>query len=113
MSQRSSLREEAQSLDQELTGVPLRGEDQDVLVKSRIGQGAFKRLLRGRYPGCCLRGMNDQRLLIASHIKPWRESSAEEKIDMDNGFLLCPNHDFLFDKKLIYSGSASQIAEKF
>ena len=81
--------------------MPLLGEDLDIVAKRRIGQSAFKKLLRGRYPGCCLCGLNDQRLLIASHIKPWSESSAEEKVDMDNGFLLCPNHDFLFDRKLI------------
>ena len=99
--ERAELKEEAQSFDQVLARVPLRGEDLDTVAKRRIGQGAFKKLLRGRYPGCCLCGLNDQRLLIASHIKPWSESSAEEKVDMDNGFLLCPNHDFLFDRKLI------------
>lgn len=99
--ERTTLKGEVQSLDQEFAGVPLLGENMDAVAKRRIGQGAFKKLLRGRYPGCCLCGMNDQRLLIASHIKPWSESSAEEKVDIDNGFLLCPNHDFLFDRKLI------------
>ena len=99
--ERAELKDEAQRLDQELARVPLRGEDLDAVAKRRIGQGAFKKLLRGRYPGCCLCGLNDQRLLIASHIKPLSESSAEEKVDIDNGFLLCPNHDFLFDRKLI------------
>ena len=32
-----------------------------------------------------------------SHIKPWRSSDSSEKLDVDNGFLLCPNHDRLFD----------------
>ena len=107
--EQAELKEEAQMFDQELTGVPLRGEDQDVLAKRRIGQSAFKKLLRGRYPGCCLCGLNDQRFLIASHIKPWSESSAEEKVDIDNGFLLCPNHDFLFDRKLITFSDSGKI----
>ena len=40
-------------------------------------------------------------LLIASHIKPWSESSNEEKLDSYNGLLLLPNYDKLFDKHLI------------
>ena len=35
--------------------------------------------------------------MIASHIKPWIESSSKEKLDVENGLLLCPNHDKLFD----------------
>jgi predicted restriction endonuclease len=40
-------------------------------------------------------------LLTASHIKPWIESEPKEKLDVDNGFLMCPNHDKLFDKGYI------------
>ena len=35
--------------------------------------------------------------MIASHIKPWSESEDDEKLDPDNGLLLCPNHDKAFD----------------
>lgn len=35
--------------------------------------------------------------MIASHIKPWAVSEAKEKLDINNGLLLCPNHDKLFD----------------
>ena len=40
-------------------------------------------------------------ILVASHIKPWNESSNEEKLDPYNGLLLLPNYDKLFDKHLI------------
>ena len=40
-------------------------------------------------------------LLTASHIKPWFESEGLERLDPDNGFLLCPNHDKLFDRGYI------------
>ena len=40
-------------------------------------------------------------MLIASHIKPWSVSKPKEKLNTDNGFLLCPNHDKLFDKGYI------------
>ena len=42
--------------------------------------------------------INDERLLIASHIKPWVDSNDKEKIDPKNGFMLAPNYDCLFDK---------------
>lgn len=45
--------------------------------------------------------MNDVRFLIASHIKPWKDSSNNERLDENNGFLLCPHHDSVFDKGLI------------
>ena len=41
--------------------------------------------------------INDERLLIASHIKPWAKSDDKEKIDPKNGFMLSPNYDCLFD----------------
>lgn len=42
--------------------------------------------------------MSNKNLLIASHIKPWNVCDSVEKIDCDNGFLMCPNHDKLFDQ---------------
>lgn len=35
--------------------------------------------------------------MTAIHIKPWVESNSKEKLDTENGFLLCSNHDKLFD----------------
>ena len=37
----------------------------------------------------------------ASHIQPWRDSSNEERLDPNNGILLTPTYDHLFDKHLI------------
>lgn len=45
--------------------------------------------------------MNEGKFLIASHIKPWSESSDFERLDSNNAFLMCPNHDSLFDKGYI------------
>lgn len=36
--------------------------------------------------------------LIASHIKLWRDSSNEERLSEENGLLLTPSIDHLFDK---------------
>ncbi len=36
-------------------------------------------------------------MLIASHIKPWRDADNQERLDTYNGLLLLPNYDKLFD----------------
>ena len=54
-----------------------------------------------KYDKCCLCGVSNPALLVASHIKPWSVCEPEERLDENNGFLLCPNHDKLFDSGLI------------
>ena len=39
--------------------------------------------------------------MVASHIVPWSESTEEERLDVNNGILLSPLYDALFDKHLI------------
>lgn len=48
-------------------------------------------------------GVNDQKpsILIGSHIKSWKDSNDEEKMDGHNGLLLAPHVDKLFDQYLI------------
>ena len=46
-------------------------------------------------------GIKREELLIASHIKPWSKSNNNERLDIDNVLLLCPQHDILFDKGFI------------
>ena len=45
--------------------------------------------------------VNDERLLIASHIKPWVVSNNFEKTDPKNGFMFTPTYDKLFDRGFI------------
>src|SRR5690606_11299929 len=52
--------------------------------------------------GCCVvTGVTDERMLNASHIKPWRVADNEERLDPHNGLALVPNLDALFDRGLI------------
>lgn len=39
--------------------------------------------------------------LVASHCKPWRDSSNEERLNGDNGLMLTPSIDHLFDRGFI------------
>lgn len=75
----------------------LRGAEKDAVVKQRLGQSIFKKNLLEKYYSCCLCGMDELGLLIASHIKPWSKSNDKEKLDTNNGLLLCPAHDKAFD----------------
>jgi len=76
--------------------------EKQMLIKSRIGQGIFRDSLLKKYEGkCVVTGIDKMRLLIASHIKPWAICDNEERIDTENGLLLCPNMDRLFDYGLI------------
>lgn len=67
----------------------------------RIGQGGLREKVLKKQHKCRLCGINDERLLIASHIKPWRASKNDEKLDLNNILLLCAQHDKLFDNGLI------------
>ena len=53
--------------------------------------------------------IDEKGLLIASHIKPWRESNNEERLDGSNGLLLSPHIDKLFDKHLISFTSKGEL----
>ena len=68
------------------------------VIKTRVNQSIFREYLLKKYPHCCLCNVKEPSLLVASHIKPWSVSDKIEKLDIDNGFLLCPNHDQLFDQ---------------
>ena len=68
----------------------------------RLIQGKYRRELIRRWKGkCAVTGSDELRALIASHIVPWRESNNFEKGDVNNGLLLSPLYDALFDKGLI------------
>lgn len=77
------------------------GIDTIKLVKSRVSQGSFRRLLLLENHHCNLCNISNTSVLRASHIKEWSDSSREERIDANNGLLLCANHDALFDRHLI------------
>lgn len=73
----------------------------EALVKARIGQGNFRKEVLKLYPACPVTGVSMPQLLIASHIKPWRECNNKERLDPNNGIMLAPHVDALFDKGYI------------
>lgn len=72
------------------------------LVLARRGQGIFRANVMKYERACRLTGLETAHLLNASHIKPWRScSNGTERLDGDNGLLLTPNVDRLFDRGLM------------
>lgn len=76
--------------------------ERTAIVKSRVGQSLFRENLLEKYNSTCIiTGVSVKRLLIASHIKPWAVSDNEERLSDENGLLLSPTYDKLFDYGLI------------
>lgn len=83
---------------------------QESLVLSRVGQGKFRRDVMRIWSGrCCVTGLAIERLLRASHIKPWRDSNNQERLDAYNGLLLSPSYDAAFDQGFISFDDAGQL----
>ena len=88
-------------VEEGLESAPPEGSDVAELRKSSRGQGRFRADVLKLEGSCRLTGISDPSLLIASHIKPWRNCSPTEKLDANNGLALTPNADRLFDHGLI------------
>lgn len=72
------------------------------LVTSRVGQGAYRKSIIHRWEyKCAVTGFDKLDVLVASHIVPWAEATDNERLDIDNGILLSPTYDALFDRHLI------------
>ena len=82
--------------------VPPTNTEKKGLVTSRVGQGAYRKSIIHRWEyKCAVTGFNKLDILIASHIVPWSDSTDNERLDVDNGLLLSPTYDALFDRNLI------------
>ena len=69
--------------------------------RDAAAQARYRRLLLEECPFCPITGISDERLLIASHIKPCAASNEAEEFDPKNGFILSPLYDKLFDQGFI------------
>jgi putative restriction endonuclease len=96
------LGEVERQIESQITGdAEIKSTEKQQLVMARRGQGRFRENVAKFENSCRITGVDDSRFLIASHIKPWRSSSNPERLDGENGLLLSPNVDHLFDRGLI------------
>ena len=75
--------------------------EKQALIKVRLGHSKLREDIIKIKGECEICGLSHNKLLIASHIKPWAKSDNFEKLDNANILLLCSMHDALFDKGLI------------
>ncbi|HPF36223.1 MAG TPA: HNH endonuclease signature motif containing protein [Candidatus Krumholzibacteria bacterium] len=81
---------------QQLDDIP--ETDREQLIYARVGQGKFRGLVYAQEKRCRVTRVDRPEHLIASHIKPWRHGSNAERLDPDNGLMLTPTVDHLFDR---------------
>lgn len=71
--------------------------ERSVMINARVGQGIFRKKLIDMWHGCAVTRYQNTQLLMASHIKPWRSSTNDERLNPYNGLLLTANLDKAFD----------------
>jgi putative restriction endonuclease len=78
-----------------------------LLAAVRVGQHVFaKQVLANCGNSCVFCGFTPgtfgaKHMLLAGHIKPWRDSDSSERLDPRNGLAACPPHDVAFDTGLL------------
>ena len=89
--------------------------EQIILAAARVGQHVFAlNVLSNCGQRCVFCGLNPsafgaKRMLVAGHIKPWKDSEPSERLDLRNGLAACPSHDVAFDTGLLTVGSTLEI----
>lgn len=87
--------------EEQLVPEDFTGETRKVVTEQRIKQSFFRRAVLSSYRGrCCMSGVSETRLLVASHIVPWSKDKAN-RLNPSNGLCLSAIHDRAFDKGLI------------
>jgi hypothetical protein len=79
--------------------------EREALIVARLGQGLFKQRVMEIETRCGITGVTNPIHLRASHCKPWRDSTNEERLDGENGLLLTPTMDHLFDRFISFEDS--------
>jgi putative restriction endonuclease len=78
-----------------------------LLAAVRVGQHVFARqVLANCGSRCVFCGLHPSsfgatRMLLAGHIKPWKDSTPAERLDPRNGLAACPAHDVAFDTGML------------
>ncbi len=80
----------------------IKATTKQTLVDARLGQGKFRNAVLQQWGKCCaVTSSATERAIRASHIKPWRDSTDDERLDPNNGLPLIASLDALFDAGLI------------
>lgn len=85
----------------DIDDLPKEGKEKERMVKVRVNQSIFRTMIMAAYNyKCCVTGIDNADLLIASHIVPWSKDE-NNRLNPMNGLCLNALHDRAFDKGLI------------
>lgn len=99
--QENDVFEEEKKIIEKIENSKLTETEKETIILARVGQGKYRRQLLEETNNCPFTLVDDEHLLIASHIKPWKASTNSEKKDPKNGFVFTPTYDKLFDRGYI------------
>lgn len=101
LAQFAADQEPAENTDDEVPLSDYTGETRAVISQQRVRQTFFRRAVLASYNSrCCMSGLAESRLLVASHIVPWK-SDKTNRLNPSNGLCLSAIHDKAFDRGLI------------
>ncbi|MDP3673129.1 MAG: HNH endonuclease signature motif containing protein [Telluria sp.] len=100
---------EEHQVDQVKSMAGMSETEKRAIVLARRGQGLFRTRVALIEKKCRLTGTANLEYLRASHTKPWRDATNDERLDGENGFLLTPDADFLFDRGFISFQNSGQV----
>lgn len=90
---------EADAIEADIKASTMEITEKLQLSKARIGQGLFRSNLEAIEHACRVTSVSNKALLIASHVNPWSKcDNNAERLDGNNGLLLSPHIDKLFDR---------------
>ena len=106
--------EAAREMDEDPAAREVSETTKQALINARIGQGDYRQRMLRLWDGrCALTGCAIERVLVASHAKPWLDSSNEERLDEYNGLLLAASIGRLFDAGLVaFSDEGKLLADE-
>ena len=109
--QRRGLDEWEDHIENELSlDVEIPDTQRTALVKARRGQGIYKKNVQRIERVCRITRVDNPVHLVGSHIKPWRHPGNDERLDGENGLLLTPSIDHLFDRGFIsFEGNGDMV----
>lgn len=86
----------------ETDDLPEPGEEREAIVRLRLKQAFFRKRVVSAYEfRCCVTGLTNQKLLVASHIIPW-SADKSNRLNPKNGLSLNALHDRAFDRRLMW-----------
>ena len=100
MSEKLGIASEVKEAELEEIPLPI-GTTRTAEVEVRKKQYIFRRMVLSSYVStCCMSGLSEPRLLVASHIIPWNKN-IENRLNPKNGLCLSVLHDKAYDRGLL------------